>query len=83
MITTVTSTTVTTTTTVTTMLGLGAFLGIVGIVALVVFLCARELAAASEGKGRGFLAKSLDVAIVPLTLAFVMMVAMKVVAIFG
>ena len=80
MITTVTTSTVTT---VTTMIGFGVALGLVAVVALVAFLCVKELAAASGGSSQRFLARSLDVGIVPLIIAFGMIVAMKVVAILA
>ena len=79
MISTVTTSTVTTVTTVTTMIGFGMTLGMVAVIALATFLCARELAAASEGGTSRFLAGSLNIAIVPLVIAFAMIVAMKVV----
>ena len=63
--------------------GLGMALGLVAVIALAVFLCVRELAAASGGSNRRFLAGSLNVAIVPLVIAFVMIVAMKVVDIIA
>ena len=83
MISTVTTSTVTTVTTVTTMIGFGMTLGMVAVIALAAFLCVRQLAVASEGGTRRFLAKSLDVAIVPLVIAFAMIVAMKIVGILA
>jgi len=89
MVSTVTTSTVTTitsmtsVTSVTTMIGFGVTLGLVAVIALATFLCARELAAASDGSNRGFLVRSLDVSIAPLTIAFAMIVAMKVVEILG
>ena len=78
------STVVTSTiTTITTMLGFGVTLGLVAVVALAAFLCARELAVANNGSTQRFLGSSLDVSIVPLIIAFVMIVAMKVVEIIG
>lgn len=78
MISTVTTSTVTTITTVTTMLGVGVGLGLVAVIALITLLGIRELAATSAGSSRKFLVKSLDVSIVPLIIAFVMIVAMRV-----
>ena len=79
MISTVTTSTVTTVTTVTTMIGFGLALGLVAVIALVVFLCARELAAASRGSTSKLLAGSLEVGIVPLVIAFVMIAVVTVV----
>ena len=75
--------TVTTVTTVTTMLGFGMALGLVAVIALIVFLGVRELATASEGGRQRLLAKSLEIGIVPLIIAFVMIVAMEIVEILA
>ena len=80
MVSTVTTTTVTT---VTTMIGFGATLGAIAVITLAVFLSARELAAASEGSTQKFLARSLNIPIAPLVIAFAMIVAMKVVEILA
>ncbi len=79
MITTVTTSTVTS---VTTMVGFAMTAGLVAVVALVIFLCARELVAASGGSHR-FTARSFDVGIVPLVVAFGVIVVMKVVEILA
>ena len=71
---------ITTVITVTTMAGFG-ILGMVAVIALAAFLCVRQLAAAGEGSTHRFLARSLEVAIVPLVIVFVMIVAMKIVGI--
>ena len=78
MISTVTTTTVTSITTVTTMIGFGVILGLVAVVTLAAFLCVREIARASKGGSGSFLARALDVSIVPLVIAFGVIVAMKV-----
>ena len=78
MITTVVTTTVTS---VTTMLDFGMILGLVAIIALAAFLCAKELAISSENSSHRPLAKFLDVGIVPLAIAFAMIVAMEIVKI--
>ncbi len=75
MISTVTTSTVTT---VTAMMGFGVVMGVIALIALLVFLCARELAAASRGSKRMFLAKSLDIGIVPLLIAFVMIAVITI-----
>ena len=68
----------TTITTVTAVMDLSITLGLVAVVALIAFLCVRELAAAGENSKLRFLAKSLDVAIAPLIIAFIIIVAVKV-----
>lgn len=75
MISTVTTSTVTT---VTTTIGFGMALGLVAVMALIAFLTVRELASASEASPRRRLAKSLDIGVAPLIIAFAMIVAMKV-----
>ena len=78
MITTVTTSTITS---VTTTIGFAIAVSLVAVIALVAFLCAKELAAASGGSSPRFLARYCDVGIVPLVIAFTMIVAMKVVEI--
>ncbi len=78
MITTVTTRTISSITSVTTTIGFGIAMGIVAVVALLAFLSTRELAAASEKSKFRFLAKSLDIAIVPLLIAFAMIATMKI-----
>jgi hypothetical protein len=56
---------------------LGMIPGLVAIVALVAFLCVKELAISSESDSRRFLVQSLDVAIIPLTIVFAMIVVIK------
>ncbi len=68
---------------VTTMGSLGVIMGVVAVVALLVFLCVRELAGAGQDGKRKFLARSLEVGIVPLFIAFVMIMAVKLVAILS
>ncbi len=80
MITTVTTSTITS---VTTMIGFAVAAGVVAVIALVAFLCVRELVAHGSGGSRRFLARSLDVGIVPLVVAFGIIVAMKVVEILA
>jgi len=72
-----------TTSTVTTMTGFGMTLGLVAVIALIAFLGVRELATASEGGTRRLLAKSLDIGIVPLIIAFAMIIAMEMVEILA
>ena len=80
MISTVVTTTVTT---ITTMIGFGMALGLVAVIALIAFLGVRELATASESGRQRLLAKSLEIGIVPLIIAFVMIVAMEIVEILA
>ena len=80
MVSTVTTSTITT---VTTMIGFGVVVGLVAVIALIGFLCAKELAASSENGRRRLLARSLDIGIVPLIIAFTMIVVMKVVEILA
>jgi hypothetical protein len=75
MISTVTTTTVTT---VATFANAGS-LAVFGIVLLLTFLVQKELASASEGRFASMLSRVLNVAIVPLFVSFVFIVAVKVV----
>jgi len=63
------------------MIGFGMAVGLVAVIALIAFLGVRELATASGGGRQRLLAKSLEIGIVPLIIAFVMIVAMEIVAI--
>ena len=83
MITTVTTSTISTISTVTTMVGFGATLGLIAVVALTMFLCARQIAAAGNSTTQRILARSFDVSIAPLLIAFVIIVVMKVAEILG
>lgn len=75
MISTVTTTTVTTVAAFATTGTLAVF----GIVLLLTFLVQKELAGASEGRFAQILSRVLNVAIVPLLVSFVFIVAVKVV----
>jgi len=75
MISTVTTTTVTTIMTLAT----AGSLAVAGIVLLLLFLVQKELASASDGRFAAALGRVLNVAIVPLLLGFVFIVAVKVV----
>ena len=68
---------------ITTVVDFGMILGLVAVIGLVAFLCAKELAAASEISSRRSLAKFLDIGIVPLIIAFAMIVMIKVVEILA
>ena len=69
--------------TVTTMTGFGMALGLVAVITLIAFLGVRELAAAGDNGSHRLLARSLDVGIVPLIIAFAMIVAVKIVEILS
>ena len=83
MISTVITSTITTITTVTAIVGFGLALGVVAVVALIGLLSAKELTSTSGNSTHKLLAKSLDVGIVPLGMAFVVIVAVEVVEILA
>lgn len=64
---------------ITTVVDFGMILGLVAVIGLIAFLCARELAVASESSSHRSLAKFLDIGIIPLIIVFAMIVMMKVV----
>ena len=78
-------TTVTTVTTVTTIaaLGLTAAVSIAAVVLLVLFLTTKELAGASGSRFSLRIAKFVSVGILPLVMAFVVIVAMKIVEVLA
>ncbi len=82
MITTVTTSTITSITTVTAM-GFGMALGLVAVLALIAFLCARELAVVTDNRAYRLLVKSLNVGIVPLAVAFAVIVVVRIVEILA
>ena len=73
-------TTVTTVTTIAAM-GLTAAISIVAIVSLIVFLTSKELAAANRSGTFLRIAKFVNVAILPLVMAFAVIVAVKIASI--
>ena len=77
------TTTITTITAATTMGGFEALLGLVAVIALIAFLCAQELAAASESSSCRSLANFLDIGIIPLIIVFAMIITVKVMAILA
>ena len=79
----ITTTVTSTVTSVTAILDFGVILGLVAVIALVAFLCAKELAAAGEGKIHRSLTRFLDVGIIPLITVFAMMVIMNAVEILA
>ena len=75
--------TITTVTSTTTMIGFGMALGLVAVIALIAFLCVRELAGAGQGIAQRSLSGFLDVPVVPLTIAFAIIVVMQIVDILA
>ena len=75
--------TVSTVSTIMSLIGLEEILGLVAVIALIAFLCVKELAGVSNGGTHRFLARSLDISIVPLIIAFGMIVAMEIVAVLA
>lgn len=75
MISTVTTSTVSTITTA----ALAGSLALVGILVLLVLLVQKELAGAAEGSRLKSLSRYLNVGIIPLAIAFVLIVAFRVV----
>jgi hypothetical protein len=51
---------------------------VIAVVALVLLLCVKELAGASSGNSQRVLARFLDSGVVPLSIAFAVIVVMKV-----
>ena len=78
-----TVTAITTTTTVTTMVGFGLTLGLMAVITLIAFLGVRELVSASQNGKARLLARSFDIGIVPLTIAFTVILAMGIVEILA
>jgi hypothetical protein len=76
MISTVTATTVSTITG--TPAGFAASLGLIGVLALLALLLHKELATALPGPGARILGRVLDVAIVPLLIAFALIAVIRV-----
>lgn len=79
MIATVTTITSSTVSTITSTVGMAAALGGIAVFALIAFLVAKELAGADSRPRLQTLSRALNVAIVPLMVTFVAIVAAKVV----
>jgi hypothetical protein len=79
MVSTVTSTTVTTVT----LLGLTAVLGLAAVLMLTSYLAAREILGASGQRRLRLLSRRLNVAVVPLLVVFMAIVATKVAAVLS
>jgi len=74
MISTVTTSTVSTVTTV----ALAASLALLAVIALLILLIQKEISSEAEGSGAQAFAKILNIAIVPLFLAFIFISVVKV-----
>jgi len=82
MITTVTTGTITTVSTIAAM-GLAATVSVAAVVALIAFLTTKELASASLSSSSQRTARFFNVGILPMVMAFVVIVAVKVVEVLG
>ena len=66
-------------TSVTTSLGFGmAIFGIIAAIAFIIFLCIRELAAATGRRRYRFISRGLDIGIVPLAITLGMIVTLEI-----
>jgi hypothetical protein len=84
MISTVTTATVSTVTTATATVGvLGVSFGFIAVMALCVLLVQKEIIASNQQDWAKLTSRALNVAIVPLLIAFVMIALAKLQAIFG
>ncbi len=79
MIATVTISTVTTVTAV----GFAASLSIFGAILLIGFLATKELVGASRGERQKYLSKAANIAIIPLVMAFIVIVGLKIMEVLG
>lgn len=79
MISTVTVTTVTTIMAI----GLAASLTVFSVILVIALLTSKELLSASSGARQKFLARSFNISIIPLLLAFAVIVAVKVMEILS
>jgi len=77
MITTITTSTITTVTTIAAM-GLTATISIAAVVALISFLTTKELASASLSPSSQLIARFFSVGILPMAMAFAIIVAVKI-----
>ena len=79
MITTITTVTTVTTATAITALGLSAVVSVVAVVALIAFLTTRELASTGHSRFCLRITRFVSVGILPLVMAFAIMVAVEIV----
>ena len=82
MITTVTTSTITTVTTIAAM-GLAATVSLAAVITLIAFLTAKELAGASLSPSSQLTARFLSVGILPMVMAFAVIVGVRIVEILG
>ncbi len=85
MITTITTSSITTITSITTIaaMGLTAAIGIVAVVGLIAFLTTKEVASVSRFRPALRIAKFVNVGIVPLVIAFAVIVAVTILEALG
>ncbi len=83
MITTVVTSVTSTVTSVTAIADFRIIAGLVAVIALIAFLCVKELVAVRGDSSHQSLAKFLDVGIIPLIIAFAMIVIVTVVEILA
>jgi hypothetical protein len=83
MITTVTTSTVSSVSSVTTVVGISASLAMIAVICLVGFLILKESLSSSVRPMSQILARALNVAIVPLLMAFAMLAVAKAIELFG
>ncbi len=82
MITTVTTSTVTTVTAIAAM-GLTAAISIAAVISLIAFLTTKEVAGATHSSSHLRIAKFVNVGIVPLIIAFAVIVIVKILEVIG
>ena len=82
MITTVTTSTITTVITIAAT-GLAVTISVAAVVALIVFLSTKELAGASSSPSSQLTARFFNVSIVPMLMAFAVIVAVKIAEVLG
>lgn len=58
-------------------------LSILGVILLITLLISKELLAASNGSGKKFIARTLNIGIIPLLISFTVIVGLKVVEILS
>lgn len=78
MVSTITISTIIAGTTVSTTAGVGVIIGAVAVVALAIFLFVKELATASNRSTHQHLSHGLDVVIIPLSIAFAVILVMQI-----
>ena len=64
-------------------LGLSATIGIAAVITLIVFLTTKELASSGENRAFSRIGRYLSVGIIPLLMAFAVVVAVKIVEVLA